>query len=116
MDLNTWETVLVVALVLNAALALGYRVYRLSKGGPMADVIGQAVLAFILLATAAAVVAGVGWARWIGFGYAALFALIVMPIWTLAILIPMEPRRPDYAFTATYWGSLFLIGVAALLA
>ena len=116
MDLNTWETVLVATLVLNAALALGYRVYRLSKGGPMADVIGQGVLLVILLATAAAIAAGAGWARWVGFGYAALFGLVVMPIWTLAILIPMEPRRPDYAFTAAYWGSLFLIGVSAILA
>lgn len=116
MDLNTWATVLALTLVINAALALGYRIYRLSKGGPMPDVIGQAVLAVILVATAATVAAGVGWARWIGLGYAALFGLIIMPIWTLAILIPMEPRRPDYAFTATYWTSLLVIGVAAVLA
>ena len=116
MDLNTWEAVLVATLVINAALALGYRVYRLSKGGPMADVIGQGVLAFILVATAGAIAGGIGWTRWIAFGYALLFGLIVMPIWTLAILIPMEPRRADYAFTAIYWGSLFLVGVAAVLA
>lgn len=115
MDLNTWETILVTTLVVNAALALGYRIFRLSKGGPMSDVVGQAVLAVILAVSAIAIAAGAGWVRWVAFGYAALFAVIVMPIWTLAILIPMEPRRLDYAFTATYWGSLFLIGVAAVL-
>lgn len=116
MDLNTWEAVLVASLVINAALAFGYRVFRLSKGGPMADVIGQAVLAVMLLGFAIGVGAGIGWMRWPALAYAALFALVVMPIWTLAILIPMEPRSPDYAFTATYWGSLILIGVAAVLA
>ena len=115
MDLNTWETVLASVLLVNAVLALGYRIYRLRKGGPMADVIGQAVLALILVATAATVVAGIDWTRWVAFGYAVLFGLIVMPLWTLAILIPMEPRRADLAFTATYWSSLFLIGAAALL-
>lgn len=116
MDLNTWEGVLIASLVINAALAFGYRVFRLSKGGPVADVIGQGVLAVLLIAIAASVAAEVGWARWPALVYAAFFAVVVMPIWTLAILIPMDPRTPDYAFTATYWGTLVLIGVAAVLA
>ncbi len=37
-----------------------------------------------------------------------------MPIWVLAVLIPLRPRVPDYTFTGLYWGVLVLIVVAAL--
>ena len=116
MNLDTWDAILVASLLLSATLAFGYRVYRLSKGGPMADVVGQAVLAILLLAVAGAFAAGASWMRWVALGYAALFALVVMPLWTLAILIPMEPRKIDIGFTAVYWSGLLLVGVAALLA
>jgi hypothetical protein len=38
----------------------------------------------------------------------------VMPIWTLAVLIPLPPERLDYAFTALYWVTLVMTGVAAI--
>ena len=112
----SWEGFLVALLVVNGCLAFGYRVYRLTRGGPMADVIGQGILALVTITTALLVAGDAGWARWIAFGYACLFGLIVMPIWTLAVLIPLPPSAPDYAFTALYWLSLVAIGVAALAA
>jgi hypothetical protein len=51
------RTTLIVLLVLNASLGLGYRIFRLSKGGPMGDVIGQALLAALLAGTALGVAA-----------------------------------------------------------
>jgi hypothetical protein len=116
MDTHTWQTVLVVALALNAALGFGYRVYRLAKGGPLADVIGQAILGVALAGLAVAVGLDVDWARWPALVYGLLFGLVVMPIWTLAVLIPLRPRRPDYAFTILYWVNLFVIAAAALWA
>ena len=113
--MDTWEVVLVAALALNAALGFGYRVYRLSRGGHMGDVIGQAILGALLLGLAAAVTAGQGWAVWPALGYALLFALLVMPVWVLGVLIPSEPGALDYTFTATYWVLLALIGVSAVL-
>lgn len=115
MNLDTWTTVLAGTLLVNAALAFGYRVYRLSKGGPMGDVIGQAALASLLVAIALGLATGATWLRWFALGYAVLFGILVMPVWTLAILVPMDPRPIDYGFTAAYWGSLVLIGVAAVL-
>ena len=115
MNLDTWTAVLAGTLLINAALAFGYRVYRLSKGGPMGDVVGQAVLATMLVGIALGLAAGADWLRWLALGYAVLFGVLVMPVWTLAILVPMDPRPIDYGFTATYWGSLVLIGVAAVL-
>ncbi|HEU4480424.1 MAG TPA: hypothetical protein VFS18_00940, partial [Actinomycetota bacterium] len=56
----------------------------------------------------------VEWARWPALGYALLFGIVVMPIWTLGVLIPLPPEAPDYSFTALYWGTLVLIAVAAL--
>ena len=52
------RTTLIVLLVLNASLGLGYRIFRLSKGGPMGDVIGQALLGALLAGTAVGVAAG----------------------------------------------------------
>ena len=113
--MDTWEAVLAVALALNAALGFGYRVYRLSRGGHLGDVIGQAVLGVVLLGLALVVVLDQSWAAWPALGYALLFGLIVMPLWVLAVLIPMGPRAFDYAFTVAYWLLLLVIGVAAVL-
>jgi hypothetical protein len=114
MKTHTWELILGGALVANAALGFGYRVYRLSRGGPMGDVIGQGVLGVFLAALGAAAALGAGWVRWPALVYALLFALLVMPIWTLAVLIPLPPERVDIAFTVVYWTSLVLIAVAAV--
>ena len=114
--MNTAELVLVVSLVANGVLGLGYRAYRFTKGGPKADVWGQALLAVILAAVAAGVAAGAGALRWVALGFAAIFALAVMPVWVLGVLLPMRPRAIDYGFTVTYWALLVVIGVAAVLA
>jgi len=114
--MGTWTAVLVVALITNAALGLGYRVYRRTKGGPRADVWGQAVLAFLLMVIAVGVVAGIEWLRWAAFGYAVVFAFLAMPVWVLGVLLPLRPRAVDYAFTVTYWALLLVAGVAALFA
>ncbi len=113
---DVWRVLLVAGLCLNALLGLGYRVYRLTKGGPIADVIGQGILGAVLLAVALSVALGVGWTRWIAFVYGLAFGVVVMPIWTLAVLIPMRPQRLDYAFTGVYWSCLFMVMAAALLA
>ena len=113
--MDTWEAVLAVALALNAALGFGYRVYRLTRGGHLGDVIGQAVLGVVLLGLALVVALDQSWAVWPALGYALLFGLIVMPLWVLAVLIPMGPRAVDYAFTVAYWLLLLVIGVAAVL-
>lgn len=116
MTSHTWQMILSTTLVLNGVLIACYRFLRLKKGGPKADAIGGAALGMILVILASLIALDVGWARWPAFLYAALFALIVMPIWTLAVLIPLRPGAPDWAFTGAYWTSLFVIGVAALLA
>jgi hypothetical protein len=108
------KTVLVTALVLNAFLGFGYRLLRFFKGGPLGDVVGQAILGALLVGLAVAVGTGAGWARWAALAYGLLFGLVVMPIWTLAVLIPMRPARLDYAFTAVYWGALAAVVIAAL--
>lgn len=113
--MGAWQAVLVIALSANAALGFGYRVYRLAKGGPLADVVGQGVLGAVLVALALGAAAGDGWARWGALGYALLFGLVVMPVWTLAVLLPLPPRPPDYAFTAIYWATLGAIVLAAIL-
>ncbi len=104
-----------VALALNAVLGFGYRVYRLAKGGPLADVTGQAILGLLLGGLAIAVALDAGWARWAALAYAALFGVVVMPVWVLAVLIPLPPGRADYAFTATYWAALVTIAISTLL-
>lgn len=114
MDSDTWRYVLIAALLVNAAAGLGYRVYRLSKGGPKSDVVGQSILGVVLVGLAVALAAGAGWPRWGALVYGLLFGVVVMPIWVLAVLIPLGPRAVDYAFTAVYWTLLALIVVAAL--
>jgi hypothetical protein len=111
-----WELILAVTLVVNAIVGFAYPVYRLSRGGPMGDVRGRAILGVLLIGLAVAVAVDADWARWVALGYGALFALIVMPIWTLAVLIPLRPGPIDYAFTITYWLTLTVIAAAALLA
>jgi hypothetical protein len=116
MTAEDWQVLLAVALALNAALGFGYRVYRLSQGGPMGDVVGQALLGLILGAIAIAVAADAAWARWVAFGYGILFGVVVMPIWVLAVLLPLPPKRIDYAFTVVYWLGLIAIVVSAIAA
>lgn len=116
MRLNGWEFVLALSLGANAALGFGYRVFRLTKRGPLGDVIGQAVLGAVLLALALGVSTDQTWARWGAGIYGLLFGVAVMPVWVLAVLIPSDPRAVDYAFTAVYWTMLVLVIVAALLA
>ena len=116
MDIHGWELTLAAALAANAALGFGYRIYRLTKGGPLGDVIGQAVLGVLLAALSVGVIAGQIWARWGALAYGLLFGLVVMPIWVLAVLIPSDPKRVDYAFTTVYWTLLLVVIGAALLA
>jgi hypothetical protein len=113
-DPDRWRFVLVAALALNATLGFGYRVVRLTKGGPMGDVIGQAVLGVLLVSMAVAIGLGIGWMRWVALVYALAFGLAVMPVWVLAVLLPLPPGPPDYAFTAAYWLALGVIAVAAV--
>jgi hypothetical protein len=112
----TATTVLVGALALNAVLVPVYRVYRLMKGGPMVDVVGGAILGVMLALLAFASAAEWAWARWGALVYALLFGMVVMPLWTLAVLIPLRPRTADYVFTVGYWVSLIVIAVAAIAA
>ena len=114
MSEESWRNLLVAALALNAAVGFGYRVYRLSKGGPIGDVWGQAVLGVVLGAIAIGVGLGLEWMRWIGLGYALLFGVVVMPVWVLGVLLPLRPRALDYAFTLVYWLMLAAIAIAAL--
>ena len=102
-------------LTLNAVSGFVYRYFRYRRGGPRGDVWGQAVLGVLLGVLALSIALGGDWARWPALVYAALFAVVVMPIWTLAVLIPLPPARVDYAFTGLYWTTLVVIGVAAAL-
>ena len=102
-------------LAYNAVSGFAYRVFRLRRGGPRADVTGQAILGAVLLLLAAGVWQGWGWARWAALGYGGLFAVVVMPLWTLAVFIPMRPGPVDKAFAVSYWGALAAIVVSALL-
>lgn len=112
---NWWGYALAVALVANAVIGFGYRVFRLSKGGPLGDVIGQAVLGVLLVGIAFGVMAAHDWARWSALIYGLLFGVAVMPVWVLAVLIPSDPKRVDYAFTAVYWATQLFVILAALL-
>ncbi|HEX2056804.1 MAG TPA: hypothetical protein VHI71_00405 [Actinomycetota bacterium] len=114
MDSDTWRIVLVAGLLVNASIGLGYRVYRLSRGGPKSDVVGQAILGVLLAGLAVALAEGAGWPRWGALVYGLLFGVVVMPIWVLAVLIPLQPRAIDYAFTALYWAMLVAIVAAAI--
>ena len=115
-ETDWWRAVLIGALATNAVLGFGYRVYRLSRGGPLGDVLGQGILGVVLLVIVLALSLGAHWARWIAFGYGLFFAGVVMPLWTLAVLIPLPPRAPDYAFAGIYWITLLAIVAAALFA
>jgi hypothetical protein len=115
MDPDLWRSVLIGALVLNGIAGFAYRLFRYRNGGALGDVWGQAILGLLLAGLALALGLGAGWPRWPALGYAVLFAFIVMPLWTLAVLIPLPPGRLDYAFTALYWATLLVIGAAALL-
>lgn len=114
MTTRSWYIALATALVFNAVLGLAYRVHRLARGGPRADVVGQGVLAVVLGAMAAGVAARLGWVRWAALAYAAVFGVVVMPLWVLGVLIPMRPRLVDLAFTALYWLCLAVIAAAAV--
>jgi hypothetical protein len=111
---ETWKIILVSSLAVNAAIGFGYRVYRLSKGGPIADVWGQAILGVLLAALAIGVAVGITWMRWLAFVYALLFGVAVMPVWVLGVLLPLRPNAVDYAFTVAYWVALVAIGVASI--
>jgi hypothetical protein len=114
MDADTWQAALVAALVVNAALGFGYRVFRLTKGGPLADAAGQALLGVVLVVLAAGAAAGSSWARWGALAYGLLFGLVVMPVWTLAVLIPQRPGPLDVGFAVAYWVALAVVVVAAI--
>lgn len=116
MSTDGWETTLVVALATNSVLGLVYRMYRLAKGGPVADVVGQAVLGLLLATLAALIATGSDWARWAALAYGLLFGVVVMPIWVLAVLIPMRPNALDYSFTVVYWATLVVVVVASIAA
>jgi len=111
---ESWQVVTVVALLFNALLGFGYRLYRLQRGGSRADVHGQGLLGVILVGLAVALMLGEGWPRWPALVYGLLFGVVVMPIWVLAVLIPGSPGRLDYTFTAVYWIVLFVIVAGAL--
>jgi hypothetical protein len=111
---ESWQVVTIVALLFNALLGFGYRLYRLKRGGSRADVNGQALLGVILVVLAVALMLGEGWPRWPALVYGLLFGVVVMPIWVLAVLIPGSPGRLDYTFTAVYWIVLFVIVAGAL--
>lgn len=116
MTSHTWQAILALSLIGNALLLVGYRFYRLKKGGPKADAIGGAVLGGIQVLLALLVWLDVDWARWPALLLAVIFAFVATPIWTLAVFIPLRPAALDWAFLGLYWASLFLVGVAALLA
>lgn len=116
MNDDAWQSVLAAALTVNAVLGLGYRVFRFTKGGPASDVVGQGILGVLLAATAIGAAVGAAWSRWVALVYGGLFGLAVMPIWVLAILIPLRPKAIDYTFTGIYWVNLFVIVTAAIAA
>lgn len=108
------KLILVVSLILSAALALGYRAYRYTKGGPKADVTGGIALAVLLGVMAVAIGVGAEWARWPALAYGLLFALVVMPVWILGVYIPLRPGALDHTLIGTYYVTLVLIAVSAL--
>jgi hypothetical protein len=113
---DPWQAILAFALVANGIALASYRYYRFVKGGPRADAAGGTVLGALLILTAVLVLNDVSWARWVALGYGLVFAVVVMPIWTLAVLIPLPPEPLDYAFTAFYEASLLTIVVASIAA
>jgi hypothetical protein len=113
---DPWQAILASALVANAVALAGYRLYRFTKGGPRADATGGAVLGALLVVLAVLVLNDVSWARWAALAYGLVFAVVVMPIWVLAVLIPLPPEPIDWAFTAFYEASLLVIVVGAIAA
>lgn len=113
---DAWQSVLATALAINAGLGLGYRLFRLTRGGPRSDVVGQAILGTLLAVTAIGAAMGAAWSQWVALVYGGLFGLAVMPVWILAVLIPLRPKAIDYAFTGIYWVDLFVIIAAAIAA
>ncbi len=89
--------------------------FRLRRGGPRADVTGQAILGALLGFLAAGVGLEWDWAPWAALVYGALFGVIVMPLWTLAVFIPARPGPVDKAFAIVYWAALALIVIASLM-
>lgn len=116
MDEDVWQLILALALAVNAVTGFAYRVYRLTKGGPMSDVLGQALLGLLLGVVALGAALDAGWARWPALLYGLLFGVVVMPIWVLAVLIPQRPGPVDYGFTALYWSLLAVIVAAGFAA
>ena len=80
----------------------------------MGDVLGQSVLGALLVALSFAVLEQAPFAASASLLYALLFGLVVMPLWVVAVLIPLRPQRIDLAFTALYWLALIVIAAAAL--
>jgi hypothetical protein len=115
MNRDPWTLALACALATNAVLGFAYRVFRLMRGGPPGDVIGQAILGLLLGVLALFVAAGAGWSRWVALAYGLTFAVIVMPVWTVAVLIPMRPGRVDVGFALLYWAMLAVTVIAALV-
>jgi hypothetical protein len=111
---DPWVGALVGALAINAVLGFAYRLFRLARGGPLGDVVGQALLGVLLGGLAALVATGVAWSRWVSLAYGLLFGLAVMPLWTVAVLIPLRPGGLDIGFTLLYWASLVVIVISAL--
>lgn len=109
------ETLLIGSLCAVAALGLCYRAYRATRGGPVTDVWGQAVLGVGLGLLALGVANDVIWSRWAALIFSIVFTILVMPVWVVGVLIPMRPGTIDYAFAAAYWVGLITIGVAAAL-
>jgi hypothetical protein len=109
-----WSVALSGGLATNAALGFVYRIFRLMHGGPFGDVIGQAILGILLGALAVVVASGTEWARWAALLYGLLFGIVIMPVWTVAVLIPMRPGRMDVCFTVIYWMILAVIIVSAI--
>jgi hypothetical protein len=114
MTRDLWALTLSGALAANAVLGFAYRVFRLTRGGPMGDVVGQGILGVLLGVLAVAVASGVSWSRWPALIYGLLFGVAVMPLWTVAVLIPIRPGPIDVAFACLYWVTLGVIVVAAL--
>jgi hypothetical protein len=114
MTADPWAGALVAALAINAVLGFAYRVFRLARGGPLGDVVGQAVLGVLLAGLAVLAAVGVTWSRWAALAYGLVFGVVVMPLWTVAVLIPLRPGRLDIGFTVLYWASLAVIVASAL--
>lgn len=102
------------SLIFVAVLGFIYRAYRMTKGGPAADVWGQGILGLCLVLIALGVSPDVGWPRWSALAFAVVFGVVVMPVWVLSVLIPMRPGVVDYVFTAAYWSGIVIVGIAAV--